>query len=381
MLVDDKGNHLVKTAYGITGWTQARENPAAGNENFPPLKTIQDDIASLHYNPELGTVQDEHYYPKGAAHNAAAVAGKPAPDAANSGIYHRLLATALTPGGVRFNVDCTAGTAYADEEALPYCQLHETSDALPPKRPDGIATGTETTLPGNGCLYFHNNNSNDDYAYNFRTLEKQCPTADNSALEEVAQPMYALGGEATYAGMRAAGDEVEETIHNKPLPLYDRIDGEKAIAEIAASSRIKPHQAAACQRTKLRKQRPRRRMRQLLAAGTKRRWHHRLDDLRHHRQRLHWQIELLFKWMKQHLALERPYSRTENGVKLHIVCVLIAYLLLRQAHREAGETMSLHLYLAKISTSLFERPETAYAHYRRRRERCSCAAQEELPLF
>ena len=52
--------------------------------------------------------------------------------------------------------------------------------------------------------------------------------------------MYALGGEATYAGMRAAGDEVEETIHNKPLPLYDRIDGEKAIAEIAAQSRIKP---------------------------------------------------------------------------------------------------------------------------------------------
>ena len=94
-----------------------------------------------------------------------------------------------------------------------------------------------------------------------------------------------------------------------------------------------------------------------------------------------WQIELLFKWMKQHLALERPYSRTENGVRLHIVCVLIAYLLLRQAHREAGETMSLHMYLAKISTSLFERPETAYAHYRRRRKRCSCAAQEELPLF
>ena len=94
-----------------------------------------------------------------------------------------------------------------------------------------------------------------------------------------------------------------------------------------------------------------------------------------------WQIELLFKWMKQHLALERPYSRTENGVRLHIVCVLIAYLLLRQAHREAGETMSLHMYLAKISTSLFERPETAYAHYRRRRERCSCAAQEELSLF
>ena len=94
-----------------------------------------------------------------------------------------------------------------------------------------------------------------------------------------------------------------------------------------------------------------------------------------------WQIELLFKWMKQHLALERPYSRTENGVRLHIVCVLIAYLLLRQAQREERETGSLHLYLAKISGSLFERPETAYAHYRRRRERRGYAAQEEFALF
>ena len=94
-----------------------------------------------------------------------------------------------------------------------------------------------------------------------------------------------------------------------------------------------------------------------------------------------WQIELLFKWMKQHLALERPYSRTENGVRLHIVCVLIAYLLLRQAQRDARETGSLHLYLAKISGSLFERPETTYAHYRRRRERRGCAAQEEFALF
>lgn len=93
-----------------------------------------------------------------------------------------------------------------------------------------------------------------------------------------------------------------------------------------------------------------------------------------------WQIELLFKWMKQHLALEHPYSRTENGVKLHILCVLIAYLLLRRAHQEAGETRSLHLYLAKLSASLFERPKTLYEHYRRRERRHNDANQLVIPL-
>ena len=84
--------------------------------------------------------------------------------------------------------------------------------------------------------------------------------------------------------------------------------------------------------------------------------------------------------MKQHLALEHPYSRTENGVKLHILCVLIAYLLLRHAHREAGETVSLHMYLAKLSASLFERPKTLYEHYRRRERRHNDANQLVIPL-
>jgi IS4 transposase len=41
-----------------------------------------------------------------------------------------------------------------------------------------------------------------------------------------------------------------------------------------------------------------------------------------------WQIELFFKWMKQHLKVKTFLSTTENGVKIQIWCALITYVLL-----------------------------------------------------
>jgi IS4 transposase len=52
-----------------------------------------------------------------------------------------------------------------------------------------------------------------------------------------------------------------------------------------------------------------------------------------YRQR--WQIELLFRWIKQHLKIRRFLGRSENAVKLQIYAALIAYLLLRLAARLA----------------------------------------------
>jgi hypothetical protein len=40
-----------------------------------------------------------------------------------------------------------------------------------------------------------------------------------------------------------------------------------------------------------------------------------------------WQIELFFKWMKQHLNIKTFYSINENGVKIQIWCAFITYLL------------------------------------------------------
>lgn len=44
-----------------------------------------------------------------------------------------------------------------------------------------------------------------------------------------------------------------------------------------------------------------------------------------------WQIELLFRWLKQHLKLRKFIGRSENAIRLQIVAAMIAYLLLRMA--------------------------------------------------
>jgi putative transposase len=44
-----------------------------------------------------------------------------------------------------------------------------------------------------------------------------------------------------------------------------------------------------------------------------------------------WQIELLFRWLKQHLKLRKFLGRNENAIKLQIYAAMIAYVLLRLA--------------------------------------------------
>ena len=48
-----------------------------------------------------------------------------------------------------------------------------------------------------------------------------------------------------------------------------------------------------------------------------------------------WEIELFFKWIKQHLKIRHFLGRNENAVRIQIFVALIAYLLLRAA--QAGQ--------------------------------------------
>ena len=87
-----------------------------------------------------------------------------------------------------------------------------------------------------------------------------------------------------------------------------------------------------------------------------------------HKQRR--QIELLFKWLKQHLQLKRFFGRNANAVKLQLLCAMMAYLLLKLYQQSTRTYDSLHLLYARIAGCLFERPQTLYACYaQRRRER------------
>lgn len=49
-----------------------------------------------------------------------------------------------------------------------------------------------------------------------------------------------------------------------------------------------------------------------------------------------WQIELLFKWLKQNLKIRRFVGRSEKAVKIQIYCAIIAFLLMRMMRQTSA---------------------------------------------
>jgi FOG: Transposase and inactivated derivatives len=72
-----------------------------------------------------------------------------------------------------------------------------------------------------------------------------------------------------------------------------------------------------------------------------------------------WEIELLFKWLKQNLKIRRFLGRSENAVRIQIYVALIAFMLLRILQQTAARSFKLSaaLLLARLKTSLFGRLE------------------------
>lgn len=96
-----------------------------------------------------------------------------------------------------------------------------------------------------------------------------------------------------------------------------------------------------------------------------------------------WEIELFFKWIKQHLHLTRFLGRSENAVKIQILTALIAYLLVVLYRRTHAPGQSLWTCLAVLRASLFQRPHVE-AHHRavyQRRKRQAAALQRQTALF
>jgi putative transposase len=64
-----------------------------------------------------------------------------------------------------------------------------------------------------------------------------------------------------------------------------------------------------------------------------------------------WQIELLFRWIKQHLNIHTFLGTNDNAIRLQVLAAMIAYLLLRIAARVNGIKM-LPLRLAELVSQL-----------------------------
>jgi putative transposase len=75
--------------------------------------------------------------------------------------------------------------------------------------------------------------------------------------------------------------------------------------------------------------------------------------------RRRWQIELLFRWIKQHLKIRAFLGRSENAVRLQILAAMIAFLLLRIAARNSRSALLALRFADLVRTRLFERRPVA----------------------
>ena len=74
-----------------------------------------------------------------------------------------------------------------------------------------------------------------------------------------------------------------------------------------------------------------------------------------------WQVELFFKWIKQHLRIKRFLGTSENAVKTQVWCAVATYVLIAIVKKELQLDASLYTCLQILSVSVFEKTEISCA--------------------
>jgi putative transposase len=68
-----------------------------------------------------------------------------------------------------------------------------------------------------------------------------------------------------------------------------------------------------------------------------------------------WQIELLFRWIKQHLKIRKFLGNNDNAIRLQLFAAMIAYALLRIAARTRCVTIPILRFTDLVTRCLFDR--------------------------
>jgi hypothetical protein len=68
-----------------------------------------------------------------------------------------------------------------------------------------------------------------------------------------------------------------------------------------------------------------------------------------------WQVELFFRWIKQHLRIKRFYGTSQNAVRTQIWTAISVYLLVAIVKKKLGLNASLHTLLQILSVTVFEK--------------------------
>ena len=71
--------------------------------------------------------------------------------------------------------------------------------------------------------------------------------------------------------------------------------------------------------------------------------------------RARWQVELFFRWIKQHLHIKAFYGTSENAVKTQVWVALSVYALVAIVKKQLGLDLSLYKILQILSITIFEK--------------------------
>lgn len=94
-----------------------------------------------------------------------------------------------------------------------------------------------------------------------------------------------------------------------------------------------------------------------------------------------WQVELFFKWIKQHLRIKRFLGTSENAVKTQVWCAVATYVLIAIIKKDLQLEASLYTCLQILSVSVFEKTEISWALQPDRSQREVGIASNQLILF
>ena len=71
--------------------------------------------------------------------------------------------------------------------------------------------------------------------------------------------------------------------------------------------------------------------------------------------RCRWQVELFFKWIKQHLRIKSFFGTTDNAVKTQIWIAVSVYVLVAIVKKRLNISASLYEMLQILSLTMFEK--------------------------
>ena len=94
-----------------------------------------------------------------------------------------------------------------------------------------------------------------------------------------------------------------------------------------------------------------------------------------------WQVELFFKWIKQHLRIKAFYGYSENAVKTQIWIAVSVYVLVAILKKRLGLEASLHEILQVLSVTLFEQVPVLQALREIESQEKSSAISNQLNLW